>query len=221
MIAEELINLMIPALKPTDKAEKAIIWMEELKTNQLPVIENKFFKGLISEDIILESNDLNREIGNFKLISENCYVHEDQHLFDVIRLAQECESELVAIVNEKGEFMGVSRHEDTMKAFSNTITVQGTGGILVLEMRYIDYSMAEISRLVESDDAKIMGSYLSLDHRDANLVFLTIKLNKEELTSVIATLERFGYKIVAKFHENNNIDRERERLDNLLNFLKI
>ena len=56
MIAEELINQMIPALKPTDTAEKAILWMEELKTNQLPVIENRMFKGLITEDIILERN---------------------------------------------------------------------------------------------------------------------------------------------------------------------
>lgn len=221
MIAEELINQMIPALKPTDKAEKAIIWMEELKTNQLPVIDNRHFKGLISEDIILESNDLDRKISEFKLISEHCYVNEDQHLFDIIRLAQECESELVAIIDSKGVFMGVSRHEDTMKAFSNTLAVQGQGGIIVMEMRFIDYSMAEISRLVEADDAKILGSYLSQDHKDPNFVFLTLKLNKEDLTTVIATLERFDYKIVAKFHESNNGNTEKERLDNLLNFLNI
>jgi len=221
MIAEELINNMIPALKLKDKAEKAVIWMEELKTNQLPVIENKQYKGLISEDIIMESNNLDSEIGNFKLIAENCYVSEDRHLFDIIRIAQEYNSELVAIIDEKGEYLGVSRHDDTMKAFSNTITVQGPGGILVLEMRFIDYSMAEISRLVESDDAKIMGSYLSLDHGDMNFVFLTLKINKEDLTGIIATLERFGYKIVAKFHESINGDREKERLDNLLNFLQL
>ena len=221
MIAEELINQMIPALKPTDTAGKAIIWMEELKTNQLPVIENLMFKGLISEDIILESNDLDRKIGDFKLISEHCYVNEDQHLFDIIRLAQECDSELVAILNNEGEFMGVSRHEDTMKAFSNTLAVQGKGGILVLEMRYIDYSMAEISRLIESDDAKILGSYLSQDNKDPNFVFLTLKINKEDLTTAAATLARFDYKIIAKFHEGSNFNTERERLDNLLNFLNI
>ncbi|MCK5207712.1 MAG: CBS domain-containing protein [Cyclobacteriaceae bacterium] len=221
MIAEELINQMIPALKLTDTAEKAIIWMEELKTNQLPVIDNRMFKGLISEDIILENNDLDRKIGDFKLISEHCYVNEDQHLFDIIRLTQECDSELVAILNREGEFMGVSRHEDTIKAFSNTLAVQGQGGILVLELRFIDYSMAEISRLIESDDAKILGSYLSQDHKDPNFVFLTLKINKEDLTTVAATLERFDYKIIAKFHESNNIDTERERLDNLLNFLNI
>ena len=108
-----------------------------------------------------------------------------------------------------------------MKAFSNTLAVQGQGGILVLEMRYIDYSMAEISRLIESDDAKILGSYLSQNQNDPNFIFVTLKFNKEDLTTVVATLERFDYKIVAKFHESNNIDTERERLDNLLNFLNI
>lgn len=221
MIAEELINQMIPALKLTDNAEKAIIWMEELKTNQLPVIDNRKFKGLITEDIILESNDLNRKISEYKLISEHCYVNENQHLFDIIRLAQECDSELVAIIADNGEFLGVSRHEDTMRAFSNTLAVQGKGGILVMEMRYMDYSMAEISRLIESDDAKILGSYLSQDHQDPSFVYLTLKISKEDLTTVIATLERFNYKIIAKFHDSINIDTERERLDNLLNYLNI
>ncbi len=221
MIAEELVNQMIPALKMTDTAEKAIIWMEELKTNQLPVIENRVFKGMISEELILESNDLDRKIADFRLISENCYVREEQHLFDIIRVAQEHGSELVAIVDEKGEFVGVSRHEDTIKAFANTLAVQGQGGILVLEMRYIDYSMAEISRLIESDDAKILGSFLSQDNKNPNHVFLTLKINKEDLKSVIATLERFDYRIVAKFHDENNISTEKERLDHLLNFLNI
>jgi hypothetical protein len=221
MIAEELINQMIPALKLTDTAEKAIIWMEELKTNQLPVIENRTFKGLISEDLILESNDLDRKIADFRLISENCYVNEEQHLFDIIRVAQEHDSELVAIVNNEDEFLGVSRHEDTIRAFSNTLTVQGQGGILILQMNIIDYSLSEISRLIESDDAKILGCFLSQNHDDPSLVYLTLKINKEDLTTVIATLERFDYHIVAKFHDNNNVNTERERLDNLLNFLNI
>ena len=221
MIAEELINKMIPALKTTDTAEKAIIWMEELKTNQLPVIIGNKFKGLISEDMILEGNNLNKQIGEFELISKECYVSEDQHLLDIIRLAREHNSELVAIISKEGEFMGVSRHEDTVKALSETMTVQGQGGILVLEMPMVDYSMAELSRLIEADDAKIIGAYLTPQPKDINNITLTLKINKEDLTTVSATLERFGYKIVAKFHESFTDDTERERLDNLLNFLDI
>jgi len=221
MRASELINQMIPALKLSDVAEKAMLWMEELKTNQLPVIDSLKFKGLISEDILLENNDLNTEIRNFKLISEQCFVNEDQHLFDVIKMARECNAELVAVINNNDEYIGVSRNEDTINAFSNTLAVQGQGGIIVLSMRYNDYSMAEISRLIESDNAKILGSYLSQDHKDPNAVFLTLKINKKDLTSVNATLERFDYNIIAKFHESINVGTEKERLDNLLNFLDI
>lgn len=221
MIAEELINPMIPALRPTDTAEKAIIWMEELKTNQLPVIEEKSYKGLLSEDMILEGNDLDKKIRDFKLTGENCYVNDDQHLFDIIRVSKEYDSELVAILDENNDFLGVSGYEDTIKAFSNTLSVQGPGGILVLHMRAIDYSMAEISRLVESDDTKILGFYLSEDISDPNFVNLTIKLNKENLNTLVATFERFDYQVAARFSDREKIDAEKERLDNLLNFLNI
>ena len=120
MIAEELINQMIPALKITDTAEKAIIWMEELKTNQLPVIDGRTFRGLISEDIILEKNNLDTKIGEYTLIGEHCFVYDTQHLFDIIKMSQECSLELVAIVDENNEFLGVSSYEDTLKSFSNT-----------------------------------------------------------------------------------------------------
>jgi predicted transcriptional regulator len=62
MIAEELINHMLPPLKLTDEASKAVAWMEEFRCSQLPVIENEKFLGFISEDIILERNDLTVKI---------------------------------------------------------------------------------------------------------------------------------------------------------------
>ena len=57
MIAEELINQMIPPLKLTDTAAYAIVWMEEFRTKELPVVNNGKFLGLIDEDQILELND--------------------------------------------------------------------------------------------------------------------------------------------------------------------
>lgn len=67
MIAQELINHMIPPLKPNDLAEKAVAWMEELRCNQLPVVENSKFLGLISEEIILDENNIDKPISSFEL----------------------------------------------------------------------------------------------------------------------------------------------------------
>jgi hypothetical protein len=221
MIAENLINPMVPAVKDSEAAEKAIIWMEELKTNQLPVIHGREYLGLITEDIILEGNDLNAEVGKFKLLAENCYVNEAQHLFDVIKVLQECDAEMVAILDEDNKFLGVATYEDALKAFANSITIQSKGGILVVSMRYIDYSMAEIGRLIEAEDTKILGSIVSPSQSDGDKLYLTLKLNKEDLSSIVAMLERFNYTVIAKFHEPANMENEKERLDNLLKYLDI
>jgi hypothetical protein len=221
MIAEELINQMIPALKLSDTAEKALLWMEELKTNLLPVIKGREFCGLISEDIILENNNLDGRIEAYHLIGENCYVLENQHLFDIIRISQDCDSEMVAILTDSKEFLGVSRYEDTLKAFSKSLAVKGTGGIVVLSLMYYDYSLSTITRLIEADNVKVLGAFVNDHPSDSNRIFLTLKCNKVDLTTTIATLERFDYMVVARFHDAANNENEKERLDNLLKYLDI
>jgi acetoin utilization protein AcuB len=221
MIAEELINPMVPPLKLSDTAEKAMLWMEELKINQLPVVEGRHFLGLITEDAILECNHLDRPVSEFRLIGENCYIHDHQHLFDIIRVSREHDSELVAILNDAEEFLGVSSYQETLKAFGNTLTVQNEGGILVITIQYMDYSMAEIARIVESNGVKIYGSYVSPHQTDPQRLLLTLKLSKEDLSAPIASLERFGYQIVAKFHSARFADTDKERLDNLLKYLNL
>ena len=74
MIARELINHMIPPLKKSDTAKKAVAWMEELRVNQLPVIEAGTYKGLISEEVILEDNDNSKAVSEYKLQGTDCHV---------------------------------------------------------------------------------------------------------------------------------------------------
>ena len=77
MIAEDLINHMIPPLKGTDDAHKAIVWMEEFRCNYMPVVEDGKLLGFISEEIILERNEIDKEVRDFNLVGKNCYVHLD------------------------------------------------------------------------------------------------------------------------------------------------
>ncbi len=221
MITEELINDMIPALKKSDIAENALIWMEELKTNELPVVEGQQFSGLISEDDILESNDLNKKIGDFILHGESCFVYDYNHFFEAIRVLQECNSEIIAVLNEKNKFLGVTTYQYLLQTFAGSITIQSSGGILILSLKMYDYSLAEIGRLVESESGRILGSYITNHKDDESKIYLTLKINKEDLTTVIATLERFGYQVIAKFHESIGIGNEQERLDNILKYLDI
>ena len=221
MIASELIIHMIPPLMKSDSAKMADAWMEELRINQLPVIEGGVYCGLISEEAILEDNDNSKAVSEYKLQGAACVVNENQHFYDVLKIVSDNGVQLVAVLDDEETFLGVISIKDTVTAFAQSAAVQSPGGIIILSLKQIDYSLAEISRLVESNDAKILSSIVNNDIFDANMIKLTLKINKTDLSAIIATLERFEYKIIAKFEESKMESSDKERLDILFKYLDI
>ncbi len=221
MIALEIINQMIPPLKTSDTAGKAYKWMEELRTNQLPVLEGGMYKGFITENIILEDNNLDKTIGDFELEGADCFVYFHQHIYDVMKVAADNEAQIVAVLDEEDQYQGVINVEDTIAAFAQTAAVQSPGGVIVISVLQIDYSLAEISRLIEAEGAKILSSWISDDLLDGAKVKLTLKINKADLSHIIATLERFEYKIISRFHETNESASDQEKMDVFMKYLDI
>ncbi len=219
MVARELINHMIPPLKKNDPAKKATAWMEELRVNQLPVIENGIYCGLISEELILEDNDNSKAVAEYDLQGKSSVVNENQHFFDVLKIVSDRGVQLVAVLDDNETFLGVISIKDTVIAFAQSAAVQSPGGIIILSLKQIDYSLAEISRLIESNDAKILSSIVNNDIFDANMIKLTLKINKTDLSAIIATFERFEYKIIAKFEDSKMESSDKERLDILFKYL--
>lgn len=221
MIAEDLINHMIPPLKGTDDAHKAIVWMEEFRCNHLPVVEDNKLLGFISEGIILESNDIDNPVKFFNLIGQQCWVGLDAHFYDILKVAAENKLQVVAVLNEDQTYCGVITVQDTMTSFAQTAAVQLPGGILVLSMPLVDYSLSEISRLIEENHAKILSSIVKEDPLDPGKIRLTLKINELDLSRIVATLERFGYKVIGRYQESKPIASEKDRIDMLLRYLDI
>ena len=221
MIAEELINHMVPPLKVTDDAHKAIVWMEEFRCNYLPVVREGKLLGFISEDIILESNAIDKFLGDFDLVGKDCFVGMDSHFLDILRIAGDHKLNIVAVVNEEGIYEGIITLQDIMASFAQSASVQMPGGILVLSMDLIDYSLAEISRYVEENNAKVISSTMLDDPLDPGKIKLTLKINQMDLSRIVATLERFGYRVIGRFQEAPHDDDSKERLDMLMKYLNM
>jgi acetoin utilization protein AcuB len=221
VIAEDLINHMIPPLKGTDDAHKAIVWMEEFRCNYMPVVENDKLLGFISEEIILETNDIDQLVKDFDLAGVNCYVHLDTHFYDILKVAAENKLQMVAVLNEDQSYAGIITVQDTLTSFAQTAAVQLPGGILVLSMNHVDYSLAEISRLVEENHAKILSSIVKDDPLDPTKLRLTLKINQVDLSRVVATLERFNYRVIGRYKETKPKGDEQGRIDMLLRYLDI
>jgi CBS domain-containing protein len=212
---------MIPPLKSTDDAHKAIVWMEEFRCNQLPVLENGKLLGFISEEIILEDNNVDKLLSAFQLTGEKCHVKKQTHFYDILKVAAEHKLQLVAVVNEDLSYEGVITLQDTISSFAQSAAVQQPGGILVLSMDLTDYSLAEISRLIEENHAKILSCIVKEDPFDLGKIRVNLKINELELSRIVATLERFGYRVVGRYQETAYQGREKEKLDLLFRYLDI
>lgn len=221
MTAQDFINPMIPPLRPQDTVQKALNWMNEFRVHQLPVADQGHYLGIIAEDVLYDSNKPEAPIADFELDHRQTTVGEHQHFYDVIKEAHQNALQVIAVLDEEGKYKGVITIKDTITALARTYATQNPGGIIVLSMHDYDYSMAEIARLVEADNAKILSSYVEADPYDPRMIKLTLKLNILDLTRVIATFERFNYRVIAKFQEVETNSYDKDRLGLLLKFLDI
>lgn len=220
MIARELINNEIPPLKHTDSAEKALNWMDEFKVSHLPVLKNGNFVGLISENDLLDQMDVEKNLDELFQHLPRPHVLSKDHVYQVLSRLSELKLTLVPVLDEDESFLGCISAQQLMSFFAKTGSIREHGGIIVLEMALIDYSLAQIAQIVESNDAKILSSYI-FSSPDSTNIEVTLKINKMELDRIIRTFERYDYIIKASFQKSNHGDDLKFRYDALMNYLNL
>ncbi|MCE7056657.1 CBS domain-containing protein [Algoriphagus sp. AGSA1] len=221
MHAYEYINNLIPPLKLSDKTGMALAWMEEIRTDVLPVIDKGTFLGLIKEDKIFEKNDPDTLIADIEPENIDCWVFSDKHIYDVLRVSSEQHSNLVAVLDRESNYLGIVTMEDSIAAFADSLSIKSQGSVVILSLAMTDYSLSEISRIIESENSKVLSSFITTDPLDDTKIKLTLKLDQTELRHIKATLERFGYKVIDHYQEESGVSSEEDRIGNLLRFLDI
>lgn len=220
MIGRELIDPMVPLLKPEDSVLKALDLMEEFKLSSLPVVDDAKFLGVVSEEVLLKSIDDDSLVSSFQL-EKGAQVLQDTHILDVLKHMIVSRGPIAVVLDSSKQFIGAVTFADILKYFSGISSFRSPGGILVILMNNHDYSLSEISRIVEVNGAKILSSYIQNHDGDPNKLMVTLKLNIEGLSRVIAAIERYEYKILASFHKDDLDNNEKERLDMLFRYLDI
>ena len=225
MIAEDLLNQMIPPLKVSDTVGKAAKWLEEFHVGQLPVLDNRQDRGLVTEADLLDfeqADNSGQLLEGLALGYANVHVQHDQHFYSIMEMAIQNKVQLVPVLNEDHEYIGVVTVSDTLAAFGQPPIAAGQGAVLVLSMEERDYSLATISRYVEENNAKILSAHVAQDEHDPYRIRLTLKVNTPSLTRIAATLERFGYAITAQFNGVGELgEDEQERYNALLKYLSL
>lgn len=220
MTAHELITDSVPSVKPTDGAARVLDWMSEFKVNHLPVVSKEELIGIVSEEDLVELEDAGTMISEVHLSLQNhVFVFEDSHFLEVLRVASLHNVDLIPVVIRGSQtYVGAITRKDLVTQAAQVLAVQEPGGIIVLEVAYNSYALSEISRICESDDAKVLS--LSVTNAPAQQkIFVTLKLNIRELSRVLASFERFGYEVALTVTDADQLDDPSDRIENLIRYL--
>lgn len=219
MLAKNLISDEIPALRTSDTAVEALNWMEVFRISHLPIVNNEEFLGLISDSDIYDVSNPDEPIGNHRLSLLKPSVKYDQHIYEVMELAASLKLTVIPVLDYNNKYLGVIQVTELLHFFAKLTAIEKPGGIIVLEIPECDYSMSEISQIVESNDAKILSMYVD-STTDTTKLEVTLKLNVTDLTAIIQTFNRYEYNIKASFMEyDEQDDLYNERYDLFMRYL--
>lgn len=193
--------------------------MENFNVRHLPIVNDSQLLGVISEDDILVHN-VNEPIGSYQLSLVHAFVKKSDHLYEVMRLLAEHQLTIIPVVDEAGDYIGMVSLEDALNYFAKTAAFSDSGSIVVLEFQQRSYSLAEIARLVEAEGAAILSTFVS-SKPESSIVEITLKINRQDIHTILAAFERFGYIIKASFNEEEYLETLQERYDALMSYLNV
>jgi CBS domain containing-hemolysin-like protein len=220
MIARQLISDEIMPLKTSDSGTKALNWMDEYKVSHLPIVNNENFLGVISEQDIYNLSNFDEPLGNHKLSLKQPFINEHQHIYNVLRIIDELKLTVIPVLDDHQKYLGCFTLRNLLTFIAGIYSIDNPGGVIVLEISEQDYSLTEIANIVESNNAKILSSFIT-SHKDSTRLEVIIKVNKIELGAILQTFDRYGYYVKASFGEDEDQKDLKERYDSLMNYLNI
>ena len=220
MLAIDLNNNIIPQLQLDDTIGKALQLINDFKVSHLPVVSEEKYLGLISEDDLLDADDNKMRIQLLQEDFIDISIKENEHFLQAVNISNQYQTSVVPVITEQKEFLGSITAQTLLKTLGNFSGAQQIGGIIVLEMERSQFSISEISKIVESNEATILHLN-TMVQPETGLLTITIHINKKELSMVVAAFERYEYDVTYYFGEEKFENEIHSNYKNLMNYLGI
>lgn len=208
-------------LHPDDMVSQALTIMHINYVKHLPVVKNQKLLGIVSEEFLLRSVE-NQEVQlkDIQLLDKIVFAKADEHIFEIFSKIVEHKLTSIPVVDHNQNYLGLISQEDLIKHYANSFSIREPGSLLVLEVNKRSYTLSEMARIVELENASIICSFISEIPNNAN-VFVTLKINRADIQSIIKAFDRYDYQIKATYAEEEIMDDLRERYDSLMSFLNV
>ena len=202
----------------TIRVKEAQIHFNELTYTHFPVVKDGVYLGCVSEADIrcLESE---KELSEYLYTLEGFFAREHDNWLDILESFAQRQSNIMPVLDSENKYIGFFELSDIMNLFNETPFLSEPGNVLIVEKGALDYSFSEIAQIVESNNAKILGSFISEMEND--VVEITIKISDSDINNIVQTFRRYSYNIVSNHQEDSFLENLKERSKYLEKYLNM
>lgn len=217
----QLQDYIINDVKPvelTDSVRDVQLLFNQLTYSHIPVSNNGIYLGCIAETDA-HCFEANKTIADIAYTAEGFFVKSTTNWLDVLEAFAENNSNIMPVLDLNNNYKGYYELTDIINLFQETPFLSEPGGILIIEKGYQDFSFSEISQIVESNNAKLLGVFIS--KMDSDLVQITLKIGDSSLNDIIQTFRRYSYIIVSGHEQDDYLETLKDRSEYLDKYLNI
>lgn len=217
MSIESYIVKDIEICQITDKVGDLKKKFDNLTFSHLPVAKEETYIGSISENDV-RCFDAEKTLEEYQYALEGFYARVSDNWLDTLETFAQNQTNILPVLGTENEYLGYLELSDILHQFNETPFLNEPGGIIVLEKGSLDYSFSEIGQIIESQNARISGMFVSSQEND--LTQITVKTNTSSLNEILQTLRRYGYTIISEHQEDlysKNLKERSRYLDKYLN----
>jgi len=216
----DILSAGIPHLTPDDTVLLAKEIMLDNHVAHLPVVSANKLLGIIDEESLLDAPSDNVPVSSLQTLFSHASVQGVGHMLDTLHICSEFQLTLVPVLSEESDYIGSISAMDLVRHTDKIIGAGDPGAIIVLEMDRVNFAFSEIIKLVETNDAQVTQLNTYSDSTNATF-FITLRINKLEVSDIIATFQRYEYKIKYYFGEEQYENELRSNYNHLMNYLSI
>lgn len=219
MIAKEITTQDILPLRMDDNCAQAMTMMSVYHVSDLPVVDGDKLVGILSEDDVT-TTDPAKKVSEFRMGQSFVFVTEDEHIFEILGKLAEHKISVMPVVDKEENYLGLITQEQLIKYYANTFSFKEPGTIIIVKIHKSEYSLSEVTRVIEMEGGLILASFITA-LPDTNNLLLTLKINQQDISKILQALDRYEYDIHATFMEDDYVSDLKSRYDLLMTYLNV
>lgn len=220
MITKNFIKDFIPPLKYSDTGVRALQWMQSFHLNHMPVVDDVKYVGMVSEDDLRKIKNLSKPLSALNLKFDRVFIFESQYIYDALQFISNNAYSVVPVLDTGENYIGLLTVVDVIDCFAQSKSVNTPGGIIILEVESNNYSLAEIAQIVESNDGSVLSSGIE-QAADSNKYEVTLKINKIDLSRILASFYRLNYTVTASYHQSELTNDLEDRYKAFMTYMNV